>query len=324
MRPINLTSNLFKMKRLILIFTILGPFLGCTDDNDFEISYQQESLRDDWLFWMKEHKDLAFNFFLYVPENQESSGEDYPLIVFMHGDDGYRYYSSDPKWKDFGGPLTPLLEEPLVLAEDNREMLNPLVRNAFVIEPQIARIDDSYGNPLGYWNPHIINDLIDYMIENYPIDASRIYITGLSFGGWGTWYYAKKYPERVTAMIPVCCGFGGTEEIENLRGIPAWLFYSFDDGISVIPGSTNVREFSRLVQVKDIMAGYPHKDNIRNQAAETHCTISIEDQRLGNWQEGVIPPTGWFTYTLYKDGGHNAWDRTYSNDDVYNWLFAQK
>lgn len=62
----------------------------------------------------------------------------------------------------------------------------------------------------------------------YRIDPSRIYLTGMSLGGFGTWELANKYPHRFAAIAPLCGG-GKTEWIDNLDHIPTWVFHGTRD-----------------------------------------------------------------------------------------------
>lgn len=59
-----------------------------------------------------------------------------------------------------------------------------------------------------WWDSEILDALIDHILETYPIDSNRIYVTGLSMGGYGTWDVITKYPERFAAAIPICGGGG--------------------------------------------------------------------------------------------------------------------
>lgn len=87
--------------------------------------------------------------------------------------------------------------------------------------------------PDGYWWGDKLDDLnalIDDTIENFTIDEKRIYLTGLSMGGYGTWHLASAYPERFAAIAPVCGG-GIPEEAYILKDIPVWVFHGADDDI---------------------------------------------------------------------------------------------
>lgn len=68
-------------------------------------------------------------------------------------------------------------------------------------------------------------NMIDYVIENYNADTSRVYLTGVSYGGFGTWHLASSYPDRFAAIAPVV-GWGHPELMEPIaeHKIPVWAF----------------------------------------------------------------------------------------------------
>ncbi len=92
---------------------------------------------------------------------------------------------------------------------------------AYLVAPQL---------PSGPWNADKIDEIVSYMIANYNIDESRIYVTGMSLGAYGTMKYASKYPERIAAAIAIC---GGGEEREAcaLTNIPIKLIHGDKDFI---------------------------------------------------------------------------------------------
>ena len=77
-----------------------------------------------------------------------------------------------------------------------------------------------------------LNGLIDSLIAEYKVDTSRVYLTGLSMGGYGTWYLASRYPEKFAAIAPICGG-GGWWMTDSLKNIPIWVFHG--DADDVVP-----------------------------------------------------------------------------------------
>src|SRR5690606_23701288 len=76
--------------------------------------------------------------------------------------------------------------------------------------------------------------LLDELIATYEVDASRIYLTGLSMGGWGTWNLAITNPSRFAAIVPIC---GGEKpaKASALKDVPIWAFHGAKD--EVVPVS---------------------------------------------------------------------------------------
>ena len=73
-------------------------------------------------------------------------------------------------------------------------------------------------------DPDVIS-ILDSVLQNYHADKGRVYLTGLSSGGFGTWYYASEYPERFAALLPLV-GYPSVEQAEAVAkaGIPVWVF----------------------------------------------------------------------------------------------------
>ncbi len=127
-------------------------------------------------------------------------------------------------------------------------------------------------------NVRSINIMLDDAIKRYPIDTNRIYLTGLSMGGIGTWYFAIKNPERYAAIAPIAFRGDGWSPC-TAQDIPVWGFHGAND--LVIP----------------ISLAQAIVDQFRN------CSGQIE-------------------FTIYPDLGHDAWTRTYNNQDLYTWLLT--
>ena len=91
-----------------------------------------------------------------------------------------------------------------------------------------------------YWRGNVVIGLIDHLIENYSIDPNRIYLTGLSMGGYGTWQISHEYPERFAAVAPVCGGglFVSPYFMDRLKNLPVWAFHDKRD--DVIPYQESV------------------------------------------------------------------------------------
>jgi predicted esterase len=83
--------------------------------------------------------------------------------------------------------------------------------------------------PVVWWLPIQLNDFVDEMLARYRIDPDRIYFTGLSMGGMGTFNYALEYGDRLAAIAPMAIG-GEDLDIEPLKSIPIWHFYGGRDG----------------------------------------------------------------------------------------------
>ncbi len=92
---------------------------------------------------------------------------------------------------------------------------------AIVIAPQLAS---------GPWNPEKLMNLVEYVQKHYNADPSRLYVCGMSLGGYGTFDFAGKYPDKVTAAVAICGG-GNTSDACRLGTLPLWVIHGNKDYI---------------------------------------------------------------------------------------------
>lgn len=108
----------------------------------------------------------------------------------------------------------------------------PDVPAVAIVGPMVGAVaempEDLAGDVAGTtWDvvdPDVIT-VLDDVLANYQVDRSRVYMTGVSLGGFGTWYYASKYPDYFAALLPVV-GYGTEAQAEAIAeaGIPVWAF----------------------------------------------------------------------------------------------------
>lgn len=149
------------------------------------------------------------------------AGERYPLVIFLHGS-GERGQDNIVTLKHIA---------PLFLNDSNRVKFP-----CFVLVPQCPAGKD-WTYPDWYQEPKepmsSVIALLD-SLESLPfIDSTRLYITGLSMGGYGTWYLLTKYPGKFAAAAPICGG-GDTHQVEKFKHVPIWDFHGAkDDAVPV-------------------------------------------------------------------------------------------
>jgi predicted peptidase len=88
----------------------------------------------------------------------------------------------------------------------------------------------------GPWNPDKLLKLLEYVQTNYNTDLSRVYVCGMSLGGYGTFDFTGKYPDKITAVVAICGG-GNTKDACNLATIPLWVIHRNKDYIVPISES---------------------------------------------------------------------------------------
>ena len=156
-------------------------------------------------------------YLLYCPDRYDSDREKrWPLLVFLHGA-GER--GDDLELVKIHGPPK--------LIEAGRKM------NFIVASPQLA---------LGeWWSPDMVAWLTKDLISTLKVDPERVYLTGLSMGGYGTWETAAKYSELFAAIAPIC-GRGDPATAWKLRHIPTWIFHGAKDSVVPIKHSEDMNE----------------------------------------------------------------------------------
>jgi len=233
----------------------------------------------------------------------------FPLVFFMHGHGELGDSDHDLSRVAQHGPFKHLVANDAIgkLLDANQ---------AIVIAPQGLKSDKWFKAE------HLIATLT-YVLETYPVDPSRIYITGLSMGGGGTWTICTAMPERVAAAMPVC-GASKVANSEKLRGIPLWAFHAIDDPTVKFPLSTQAWLDAILgdLEVKrdgGVMGGLA-------LAGKTWTGTLVD--KVWKWQEDTAPSgaleSASVSLTVYPNGGHDSWSRTYANAEVWKWLFAQR
>lgn len=149
--------------------------------------------------------DSPLPYLLFDP----GSAQPAPLVLFLHG--------AGERGHDLGLVATQGL--PAALLKQS-----PFPEPVRVIAPQCPA--DSW------WTLELtaLSELLDEALTRYPSDPARVYLTGLSMGGYGSWHLAQKYPERFAALAPICGG-GIPPLAGRLKGLPIWAFHGDQDEV---------------------------------------------------------------------------------------------
>lgn len=185
----------------------------------------------------------------YLPEDYVRK-DSVPLLLFLHGS-GER-----------GTDLTPVKKHgPPKLIEQGKQF--PMI----VVSPQC---------PEGqWWQPVELVALLDEIEEKYKVDKDRIYVTGLSMGGFGTWALAAYAPHRLAAIAPIC---GGAEVYlaKRFSHLPVWAFHGEKDRL--VPS----RRSEQMVEaLRD--AGGNVKFTVYPEAGHDSWTETYNNPRLYEW-----------------------------------------
>lgn len=230
----------------------------------------QDKIQKAQKFSKKITREIGYEYLISFPINYDAKSKSgSPLILFLHGagergDDVWRASIHGPSKYAAQHPDFPfILVTPLCPAED-------------------------------VWSNEILLELLDEMVSKHNVDETRIYLTGLSMGGYGTWNLGLAHAERFAAIAPICGGGGqievllaargyaGPVKIEPLRTLAVWAFHGAKD--PVVP----IKESERMIRA----------------LKEAKCK-EVE-------------------FTVYPEATHDSWTATYNNPDLYEWLLRQQ
>jgi predicted peptidase len=245
------------MRALVwLMAATLAPAFAA---DDMGIKNQEEKS-----FHRKISKDLELNYLLYLPKGyKEDADKRYPLMLFLHGS-GER-----------GTNLARVaVHGPPKLVKNGRDF--PFI----LVSPQCPNGET--------WSDDALLGLLDEVTKDYRVDEGRIYLTGLSMGGYGTWSLGLKHPERFAAIAPIC---GGGEILSVLlpkpgnqallKKLPVWVFHGSKDPV------VSLEESERMVNAL---------------------------KKIGNPNVKL---------TIYPEAGHDSWTEAYNQQELYDWFLEQ-
>lgn len=207
---------------------------------------------------------------------EAKADEPLPLLIFLHG----------------GGGVGQDIER---IARQSGFLRNALRRHskeAWIVAPQAAKSPRKAGGSRGGWQVADLDLLLAHLLQALPIDPDRVYLTGISMGGYGTLMWAGYRPEHFAAIAPMVGGLGpgGPKDItkdldlwgRNLAKIPMRAYYGAKD--KIVP---------------------PDRGEMIREAI---------DQAGGKQAEVII----------LQDKGHNAASTPYSQPEFFQWLFSQR
>ena len=179
------------------------------------------------------HEDAksSLKYLIYLPHDYAADADkQWPVMLFLHGrGESYGPIDIVKKW----GPPR--------MVERGEKL--PYI----LISPQCP--------PRQFWSQpkaqaHVIQ-LLDHVLAKYKTDKQRIYLTGLSMGGYGSWRMAADYPQRFAAVAPICGG-GKPEDGKKLKDIPIWVFHGDQDRVVPFKRSVEMVEAIRAAGGKQI------------------------------------------------------------------------
>ena len=231
------------------------------------ILYAQEddSMQKSKTFEKQVTRTLSARYLLFLPKSYEPKGDKkWPLMFFLHGA-GER--GSELKKVAVHGPPKIVKSQPDF----------PFI----VVSPQCPENQN--------WSNDVVLALMDEIIATHQVDTNRVYLTGLSMGGYGTWSIALQYPERFAAVAPICGG-GNTidalltpkRKAAALKTLGVWAFHGAKDSVVKLSESERMVEALKRAGVTDVQL------------------------------------------TVYPEAQHDSWTESYANPKLYEWFLAHE
>ncbi len=250
--------KLFACMNLVLGITALVA-TGCGTTKSTSINPTSNQMAKH--LRLKREENVDINYLLFLPKGYDAKAQKrWPLILFLHGA-GER---GTNVWKvATHGPPKHVTSKPDF--------------SFILVSPQC---------PEGrIWSNDQLLPLLEQIMRNYAVDKSRVYLTGLSMGGYGTWSLGLTYPELFAAIAPICGGgefispfLSSRDKPGALRSLGIWAFHGAKDPVVPVAESERMVELAKKLGIKEVKL------------------------------------------TVYPEAGHDAWTETYNNPQLYEWL----
>jgi predicted peptidase len=265
------------MKRCAWLMSLLG-LAGCATTGTPPLTFKSsltDRLSTGFLNKTIQVEGQPFRYVVYVPYEYDETAS-WPMIVFLHG--------AGERGNDG------LIQTEVGIGTALRRYTGRYP--AIVLMPQC---------PDGAFFDQILPAMDKAMAqtrEEYNIDDKRIYLTGLSMGGYGTWLWGALRTDLFAALMPICGG-GDIEKILRLADRKA--------GYDFPPLEERVKALATI----PIWAFHGADDDV----------VSPEESR--QMVERVRAAGGDIQYTEFPETGHNSWDQAYAHRKAAQWLFNQ-
>ncbi len=187
--------------RLLFLIYMAGIRLSSVPAQNGQLAAMRNTVKDSYNFW------------LYAPKEYVAEHRKVPVIIFLHGA------------SLCGNNLQRVRRYGLLHAIEKGRYYP-----AMVVAPQ---------NPGGAWNPKKIAKILDWVETHHNVDSTRIYVIGMSLGGYGTLDFAGTYPERIAAAMALCGG-STLKDVSGLGKVPLWILHGTADRAVPVSASQKV------------------------------------------------------------------------------------
>lgn len=163
----------------------------------------------------------GYDFWLYVPEDYNDTVREKPVVIFLHGQ------------SLAGRNLANVLRYGSIDALKRGRRID-----AFVVAPQMQDT----------WRPAKVMELYDWVKDHYSVDTARLYVLGMSTGGYGVINFTATYPDKVAAAMALCGG-AGVKDLCGLNEVPLWILHGTAD--NVVPLSCSQYVVNEMIRCGD-------------------------------------------------------------------------
>ena len=247
-----------KLKLLCTLTVLTATALFAQNDPDISMQKREH-------FEKQMTKTASLDYLLFLPEGYEAGGEKkWPLMLFLHGS-GER-----------GTNVAKVaVHGPAKLVKTKKDF--PFI----LVSPQCPEE--------GIWNDDELIALLDTVIAKHNVDPTRVYVTGLSMGGYGSWSLGTRFPERFAAIAPIC---GGGDQLPILLTSKAK---------------------KAALKTMGVWAFHGGKDPVVALEESQHMTNAL--MRAGGKDVKL---------TVYPEAGHDSWTQAYNEPEIWNWFLAHR
>ena len=264
-KPSPITHNQTRMARTKMLLLAVVGTLTLTSLPAIASDNPEEAMQKPQEFKRRITKVVGAKYLLYLPKDYSpKSRQRWPLILFLHGA-GER-----------GTNLALVaVHGPPKLVKQKREF--PFI----IVSPQCPEGET--------WSNDVLLGLLDVVMKKYRVDSNRVYLTGLSMGGYGTWSLGIRYPEKFAAIAPIC---GGGETIDvllanrqraaALKRLAVWAFHGAKDPTVPLEESERMVAALKKAGVKEL------------------------------------------ELTVYPEAVHDSWTETYDSPKLYEWFLRHQ
>src|SRR5688572_19109054 len=246
------------MRQIFVLLIAALLIAGCNSTMPRETQTAQR-------FKKRVSRELSANYLLYLPPDYPTQPKSrWPLMLFLHGA-GER-----------GTNLAVVaVHGPPKLVKQKRDF--PFI----LVSPQCP--------PGERWSNETLLALLEEVTRKYRVDTNRVYVTGLSMGGYGTWALSTAHPSQFAAVAPICGGgetipilIANTAKKEQLKKLPVWAFHGAKDPV------VKLEESEKMVAAL---------------------------KRIGSQNVEL---------TVYPEATHDSWTETYNNPKLYDWFLSHE